>query len=65
MTTINCTIYGHDWADTQPTRLRAPHEHDETLRCTQCGHRRFVNPGPHQSRHADRFLPNHTADAPL
>ena len=46
MTTINCTIYGHDWANTQPTRLRAPHEDDESLRCTQCGHRRFVNPGP-------------------
>ncbi len=45
MPTTNCATYGHDWADTQPTRLRAPKEDDEPLRCTKCGQRRFVNPG--------------------
>ena len=45
MPTTNCATYGHDWADTQPTRLRAPKEDDELLRCTKCGQRRFVNPG--------------------
>ena len=46
MTTTNCSTFGHDWADTQPTRLRAPHEDDQSLHCTFCGRRRFVNPGP-------------------
>ena len=45
MPTTNCATYGHDWADTRPTRLRAPKEDDERLRCTKCGQRRFVNPG--------------------
>ena len=45
MTTTNCSYYGHDWADTQPTRLRAQNENDDRLRCAQCGKRRFANPG--------------------
>ena len=46
MTTTKCSTYGHDWDDTQPTRLREIYEDDQTLRCAQCGSRRFVNPGP-------------------